>query len=246
MRTDDCREWRTSLGAYALGQLPAGERAAVEAHLEGCPECRTELDSLAGVARLMPLADPERIMSPAPRPPAQLGERIAATIEAERSERQQGEASARTRRRRFRFGFGFAGVATAAAVAVLLALVILPGDGGSAPEQNVAFANLPKGIAIDAHLQPHAFGTEIKMYVSGVRSGTLCRVFLRGPDGRRYPAGSFRYRWGDDSEAVLSSALDLSRTRAIGVRAGGRTFVAPVSSEGATASIDDPDEEEET
>ena len=61
-----------------------------------------------------------------------------------------------------------------------------------------------------------------------VPSGTLCTVSLRGPHGASYPAGTFRYRWGDDSEAVLSSALDLSRTRAISVRAGNRTFVAPV------------------
>ncbi len=74
------------------------------------------------------------------------------------------------------------------------------------------------------------------MYVKGVRSGTLCQVYLRGPRGERVPAGTFTYRWGDDSEAVLSSALDLSRTRAIGVRAGNRTFVAPVEVAGATAT----------
>ena len=41
--------------------------------------------------------------------------------------------------------------------------------------------------------------------------------------------GSFRYRVGDDSEAELSSALDLSQAAALGVHAGGRTYVAPVS-----------------
>ena len=66
------------------------------------------------------------------------------------------------------------------------------------------------------------------MYVHGVPSGTLCRVSLKGPRGVSYPAGTFRYRWGDDSDAVLSSALDLSRTRAVVVHAGKRTFVAPV------------------
>jgi hypothetical protein len=66
-----------------------------------------------------------------------------------------------------------------------------------------------------------------------MRSGTLCRVFLRGPHGERVPAGTFRYRWGDDNEAVLSSALDLSRTRAIGVRAGSKTFVTAVHGAGA-------------
>ena len=94
---------------------------------------------------------------------------------------------------------------------------------------------MPNGVSIYATLEPHAFGTEIHMYVKGVRSGTLCRVFLRGAARRTVPAGTFRYRWGDDSDAELSSALDLSRTRAIGVHAGGRTFVAPVDVAGATA-----------
>jgi hypothetical protein len=58
------------------------------------------------------------------------------------------------------------------------------------------------------------------------------------------PAGTFRYRWGDDSDAVLSSALDLSRTRAIVVHAGNRVFSAPVELTAATAG--NPIEEEAT
>jgi hypothetical protein len=220
MRTEHCRDWRESLGAYALGHLSADERAGVEAHLEGCPECRAEVESLRGVGRLLSLADPERVGEPAPRPSPQLGERIATTIGAERGQK-------RRRQRRVRFGFAFGGAAAVAAT--VLALIILPGGGGGvAPEQRVQFADLPAGVHIYATLEPHAFGTEIHMYVKGVRSGTLCRVFVRGPNGDTLPAGSFRYRWGDDSDAVLSSALDLSRTAAIGVHAGGRTFIAPV------------------
>jgi hypothetical protein len=99
-------------------------------------------------------------------------------------------------------------------------------------------------VAIDATLEPHAYGTEIRMYVHGVASGTLCTVSLRGPGGVSYPAGTFRYRWGEDSEAVLSSALDLSRTRAIAVRAGNRTFVAPVGK--ASIAADTRNQEEPT
>ncbi|MBS1880739.1 MAG: zf-HC2 domain-containing protein [Actinobacteria bacterium] len=238
MRTESCREWRTSLGAYALGQLPAEERAGLEAHLEGCAECRAEAESLRSLGKLMARADPARIVEPAPRPPAHLRERVETTIGAER-------ASERRSRRRRRFGFALGGFATAAAAAVL-ALVVFGGGGATPPEQQVAFTNLPKGVEIDATLQPHAFGTEIRMYVGGIRSGTLCRVFLRGDDGRLYPAGSFRYRWGNDAEAILSSALDLSRTRAIGVHAGNRTFVAPVGPGGATASVPQLNEEEPT
>ena len=131
---------------------------------------------------------------------------------------------------------GFGGAVAAAAVAAVLAIAILPlGGGESSPAQQVKFASLPNGVSIKATLEPHAFGTEIQMYVKGVSSGTLCRVFLRDASGRTFSAGSFRYRWGEDSEAELSSALDLSQATEIGVHAGGRTFVAPVDQ--ATALV---------
>ena len=93
----------------------------------------------------------------------------------------------------------------------------------------MTFSSLPPGMEIAATLKPRAYGTEIEMYVEGVPSGTLCRVVLRGPHGSRLPAGTFRYRYGAD-EAVLSSALDLSRTRSIVVHVGRRAFAAPVAS----------------
>jgi Putative zinc-finger len=220
MTTERCR-WRESLGAHALGQLPEEERAALEAHLDGCADCRAELESLAGIARLLPLADVESIGAP-PLPPASLADRVAARIRAERR---------RSRRRRFRVGLAASGAA-AAALAAALALLVLP-DGGGSPSQHVAFGSLPPGLRIAATLEPHAYGTEIHMYVKGAPSGTLCRVFLRGPEGNRMPAGTFRYRWGDDDDAVLSAALDLSAARAIGVRIGNRTYVARVGAGGS-------------
>jgi hypothetical protein len=234
MKTDDHRDWKLSLGAYALGDLPPDERAALAAHLEGCEECRAELRSLEGVAALLPLADPARIEQPPVRPPADLGARIEAQIAAE-SAREGREK----RRRRFRFGFG--GAIAAAAVAAVLAFAILPLVGESSPTQQVKFASLPNGMSIHATLEPHSFGTEIHMYVKGVRSGTLCRVFLQDAEGRTFSAGSFRYRWGDDSEAELSSALDLSQAAELGVHAGGRTFVAPVDQATALVGGAEPD-----
>jgi hypothetical protein len=217
---ESCREWRESLGAHALGRLPEDERAACEAHLEGCAACRAEHDSLAGVAHLLPLADPAHFNS-APAAPPSLADRVVATIRAER----RGQ-----RRRRFRLGLATGGATVVVAAAAMALLVLPDGGGGGGPEQHVAFASTPPGMKISATLEPHAYGTEIHMYVKGASSGTLCRVFLRGPDGTRMPAGTFRYRWGDDSDAVLSAAMDLSRTRAIGVQVGTRTFIAPVGS----------------
>jgi hypothetical protein len=68
---------------------------------------------------------------------------------------------------------------------------------------------------------------------------------MRGPDGRDVSAGTFRYRWGGDSAAVLSAALDLSRAEALVVHAGKRTFVAPLD-RGPTANGNPLQEEEST
>jgi Putative zinc-finger len=219
MTAEACREWRESLGAYVLGQLPADERAATSAHIEGCAACRAEVESLAPLVELLPMADPARLGA-APAPPAGLGDRIAARIGREGGRRRL------RHRRRFAFGFGAAATATAA---VLLALVVFDSGGGSDNSQTVSFHSLPRGVAIAATLQPRPFGTQIRMVVSGIRSGTMCRVFLRRADGTRVPAGSFRYRYGAGRDAaVLTSALDLSAARAVGVRAGSRTFTAPL------------------
>jgi len=234
MKTENCREWRESLGAYALGQLAADERAGLEAHLEGCAECRAEAASLRGVARLLPHADPERF-GPAPTPPAALGKRIAATIAA--------EERAGKRRWRWQLGFGLSG-ATALAAAAVLAIFVFTESPGPGPEQHVAFRSVPEGVTISATLEPQAFGTEIQMYVKGIRSGTLCRVYMRGPNGASVSAGTFRYRWGADASAVLSAALDLSRASALIVHAGNRTFVAPI--EAKTALRNQTNQEERT
>jgi hypothetical protein len=223
MTAEGCRNRREALGLYVLGQLAEPEREALEAHIEGCPGCRAEVASLEPVARLLPLADPERL-DKVPAPPPDLGGRIAASIAAERR--------AQRRSHRLRFGLAFGGVAAAAAAA--LAIFVLPGRGGGEPSQRVVFESVPPGVAISASLQPKPFGTEIRMEVSGIRSGTLCRVFFRRNDGARVPVGTFRYRYGGDSDAVLSSALDLSRASAVGVRAGDRTFIQPVKSQPLT------------
>jgi Putative zinc-finger len=235
MKTERCREWRESLGAYVLGHLPDRERIALEAHLEGCATCRGEAESLAAVSRLLPHADPERF-GPAPVPPPELGKRIAATIGAERR--------ADRRRRRLHFGLGFGG-ATAAVAATVLAIFVLSSGESGGPEQHVSFGDLPAGVRIAASLEPQAFGTEIHMYVSGIRSGTLCRVYMRGPSGEDVSAGTFRYRWGGDASAVLSAALDLSRAKALIVHAGNQTFVAPIGA-AKTALRNQLQEEEST
>ena len=54
----ECRETQTLLTAFHDGELPADERARVEEHLRGCPECAALLADLARVDRAAGVPDP--------------------------------------------------------------------------------------------------------------------------------------------------------------------------------------------
>ena len=222
MRSEGCREWRESLGAFVLNKLPADEHAAVRAHVEHCEDCRGALALLEPVAEALLLADPAHVDA-APAPPRSLAYHVARRIAAERIAR---------RRRRLRIGGGVA-VAAAAVAALILALVLAggnPAPGPSPATKRVAFASTPPGIEIGAQLAPRPWGSEISVQVRGIRAGTRCVVWVRGPGGARIPAGSFRYRYeGGSDGAALSSSLRPGQARALGVRAGRRTFVARVA-----------------
>ncbi len=229
MTADDCRAWRERIGALVLGQLDPDQRASTEAHLDGCPDCRAEAEALAPVAALLSRADPERL-TPSPTPPAHLGDRIARRIAAERRAK---------RRRRVRLGLGLGGACVAATAAALIA-VLLSGSPSAAPPETVAFRALPGRAWAQATLEPRPWGSAVNVRVSGFRPGTLCKVWLRRRDGTRVTAGSFRYVYdGESDEAGLSSAVTPGDATAIGLRAGTKTFVAPLplNSAGADAVL---------
>ena len=54
----ECRETQTVLTAFHDGELPAADRARVEEHLRGCPECGALLADLARVDRAAGVPDP--------------------------------------------------------------------------------------------------------------------------------------------------------------------------------------------
>jgi hypothetical protein len=221
MTADDCRAWRELLGAYTLGQLPDSERAAMEAHLEGCPDCRAEAEILSPMATMLRRADPERL-APAAAPPPDLGDRIARRIAAERGA---------TRRRRIRFGIGLGAATAAATAAVLLAVFLSGGSTRHSTTETVAFNNVPHGVSVNASLASRPWGSDVSVRVRGFRPGTLCTVWVRRRDGTRVPAGSFRYVYaGDSDEANLSTGLDPRDVTAVGLQAGSKTFVAPIHS----------------
>ncbi len=225
MKADECRVWRERIGALVLGQLAPDQRASTQAHLDGCPRCRAEAEALAPLAAMLSRVDPKRL-APSPAPPPHLGDRIARRIAAERRAK---------RRRRGRLGLGLGGACAAAATAALIA-VLISGSPGTAPGETVAFRALPGHAWAQATLEARPWGSAVSVRVGGFRPGTLCKVWLRRRDGTRVTAGSFRYVYdGESDEAGLSSAVTPGDATAIGLRAGSKTFVAPLPSRSAGA-----------
>ena len=114
--------------AYVLGALADDELERYRVHIEGCAQCRAE------VAELQPVVDELPAGVPPATAPAELHERILATVRAEASLlRAAGEgadhAPPRTPRVRRSGAIGGA-LALAAAIAVALALVLTTGSGG--------------------------------------------------------------------------------------------------------------------
>lgn len=217
MAAEPCADERELIGALVLGDLGPTEEARLRAHAEGCEGCRREIAALEPVARLLRRADADRVSAPAAALPPGLAPRISERLDSER----------RSRRRR-RAGFALAG-ATALAGALAAAALVLPGGGGEATPAAITFDTGDPRVGLTASLTPRAWGTEVAVAVRGIEEGTRCRVWLVGDDGTRVAAGSFRYGYGQGSdEAALTSALQTPAVESVEVKAGSRTYAAPL------------------
>lgn len=186
MSDPSCRTFRELLGVYVVGAIEPGERAAMDAHLNQCSDCREELAGLAPLPALLhrvPLADAERIML-ASQPSEGDTEPSPRMLD---SLLQQAGARRRTRRVRGLF---------AAAAAVLVAA------GGAAaaaeaiaPHHHARFldiASASKGtLGATVRYGGSTWGTNMSVRVSGFKKWTDCEFYVLTKDGRKVLAGGW-------------------------------------------------------
>jgi len=177
---EEHHRYREQVGAFLLGKLDEGERKAMQRHLNSCPVCQAELRELEPVVGALADAAPDRINEDL-QPPGDLEELTLAPI--------LGEIHfARRRRRRFQWS-------ALAAAAICVVVVGLAGftwllEPAVALVEPVPFSVAP-GMEVEGHLIAHAWGTEIRLVVSGLRDSQTYRVTLVSEDGERVNAGTF-------------------------------------------------------
>ena len=154
MSANEHEQHGDELAPYLLGALEPGEAAALERHLAGCEECRTELEWLRPAVQLLP-ESVERV-EPAPRLRQNLMEQV----------RAQAESAATSSNRERRWGIGgwslrpLAGpAAVVLVVAAVAAYAIGTDDSGGGGETTTVTSG-------------HAPGVTAQMVSEG-QSGTL-------------------------------------------------------------------------
>ena len=190
----------------AMGRLEPAEQAALDAHVDQCDACRSELRELITVARAFAHADPDRVRS-AERPRPELRREVLARAATERA--------ARLHRRRL-------GLAAAAAALVIVAslLVWAMSRTGETPAQQVELGPAP-GVVTDARataiLEPQQWGTQIHLELAGLEPGTAYEVWLLRFDDSRVPAGTFVATTGPTMQVVAAASLPPDQAQGVGL-----------------------------
>lgn len=187
-----------SLGCYLLGSLDPAERAAVEAHLRGCPACREELSGLAGLPGLLSRLSPEDLLDPEPADPAVLRGALA-------------ELGRRRARRRL--------VAAAAAL-----FLVLAGATGTvlarqhaAPDRTVTATDAGSGAQVRFLLSRRSWGTSVTVRLRHVAPGTRCLLVAVDRQGRTQPLGSWQAAYDGGADVTAATDLPLADLAALRV-----------------------------
>ena len=230
-----CEQHRSALGAYALGALDPDEAAAVRRHLETCPECAAEHDSLASLPGLLSLAGGAEQAVSEPLPPA-FEERL---LDAYASDR------ARSPRRRLRWQLPRRRWLAAGAVGIAAVAAAFAGLQSGDEEQpraryDVTFQNVsgPAAASARANLESDEEGTEVHLWVRGLAHEEAVYEVLCDAEEWTATAGTFRTDAEGHAYVVLTTALRKGEYNAIRiVRRGHRADGSLVKRNVLTAKL---------
>lgn len=213
MTADRCDHWRGLLALDTVGRLEPADRIALEAHVEGCAECRLERAELARVGGALAAADPIRNEPEAL--PARVGDAVVTRLRAD----------ARHDRRRHRARTAvLSGVAAAVALVAGVLAGLQPWAG--APGQTIALAG-PPGVHASVTLFTESWGTRLELTESGQAGGQVLTVSMRSRAGRWWDAGTYRTVGGRALTADFACAVQASDIYAVVVHdAQGRAVLS--------------------
>jgi hypothetical protein len=235
-----CDEIRLALGIYVVGAIGPAERSIVDKHLSQCAGCKAELAGLAGLPALLgrvPASDVERLAdagaTPA-EPPPELLESLLRRVGARRRVRKWRTITAAAAAAVIAVGGGLAGgaaisqaLSSGAPAASPPASAARPA-GGITPAGYESLRNTDPGthVAVIVKYRPARWGTSLRVWVGGVKTGATCEFWVVDNQGHRWLAGGWTERTGDEATWYpASSPVSSSQIDHFEVSAGGHVLV---------------------
>jgi hypothetical protein len=207
-----CDHWHGLLALRAVGQLEADDEVALDAHLDGCAECRDEAAELATVTAALPRADPAHFESE-DQPPPELARSVLGRIQVDAAEAR----SRAGRRRRVRWLGGGAVLGAAAAAVIALVLVLAGGRSAQTLPRTVALRG-PAGVDASVQLVSEKWGTEVKLQESGLPGGRVLWVSMGSTANTSWMGGSYTTVAHATVHATFPCALPADKIDQIWVR----------------------------
>lgn len=189
-----------SLGSYVLGALEPAERASLEAHLTGCPDCREELASYAGLPGLLSRLSLQEATGSALLPAPSLLPRVLTAVELERD---------RGVRRLHRWQAGTGALAVAAVAATVVAIV--PGVLQTEPRGRSLVASAGVSASGQLALERRPWGTAVQLRL------------------RHLPPAASYTAWAVDAAGVHSAVATWGPTRDGAAEVDGATALSPAA-----------------
>ena len=214
-----CREIRQLLGVYVVGAIDPAERVLVDEHLGECPQCRDELAGLAGLPAMLsrvPAADVERMSFE----PSGLPDMTEPSAELLNSLLRK--VSVKHRSRLWR---GAVAVAASAAIAAGAATAATELARSSSHVNDVASgANAQTHVAAIVDYAPTPWsGTEMRVQVTGIQPGTVCRFSI---NGHTYVSSwTVRAPYGEKAWYTVYSPVRASTVHSFQITSAGKLLV---------------------
>jgi hypothetical protein len=211
---DVCEQWRGLIAMRALGDLSIDDATALDAHLEGCADCRAMADELASTVSMLAFVDVASIEPTALVPP-ELSARVLGDLH---------RAAAMERRRRRIIVSSVSLVGAIAAALILFAVV-----SGTSPTTNERTLALQGSASVTAKavLTDQSWGTTVDFSESGLPGGGVYTVSMKTATGAWWTAGTYRSVSGRTVNATMACAVAMKNITGLRVEnAKGVTVLA--------------------
>jgi hypothetical protein len=179
MTDPGCIRWQGEVAMQSLGRLEPEVALALQAHLDGCAECREQAAELAPLAAALTAASPAAVEdSEVGRVPPRLQESVLHRLGTEaRRERR------RSRRR--------VGVVATVATGLAAAAVAVVSMGSPAPTGRVVTLSGTPGTAATVTLVRSSSGSDVTLREHGQPVGQDFVVTIQSNSGTWWQAGSY-------------------------------------------------------